>query len=56
MEDLKNECKWNRSNGIPGMAGSEKGTAEYGRKKFYGAGEQCSKHTTAYDYYIHENG
>ncbi len=42
MEDLKNECKWNRSNGIPGMAGSEKGTAEYGRKKFYGAGEQCS--------------
>jgi len=29
MEDLKNECKWNRGNGISGMAGSKKGRRQY---------------------------
>ena len=44
MEDLKNECKWNRDNVISGMAGNEKDAAECGRKKFCGAGEQCGRY------------
>ena len=38
------------------MAGNKKGTAECGRKEFCGAGKQCGKYKTEYDYYIHENG
>jgi hypothetical protein len=56
MEDLNNECKWNRNSRISGMAGNKKGTAECGRKEFCGAGKQCGRRKAAYIYCLYENG
>ena len=38
------------------MARGKKDTAECGWKEFCGAGKQCGKRKTAYNYYIYENG